>query len=706
MNPGDRPVFDTSTIRFGGDYNPEHWPPEKVAEDIELMRQAGVNLVSLGIFGWAVAEPTPGGYDFGYYRSIMDQLHAGGIGVSLATMTASPPPWLAHRFPDSLPELADGTRWWPGARQAYCPSNADFRAAVSTFIGKLADALGAHPALQLWHINNEYGCHLRACYCDRCAAAFRDWLRDRYGSIEALNQAWTTTFWSQRYSEFAEILPPRTAPTYPNPAQQLDFQRFSSDNLLQLMDSEIAAVRAVTPQLPVTMNFAAVHQMLDLWKWAEHLDVVSFDSYPDPADPDSYLGAAFDYDVVRSLHAGRPWLLMEQAPGAVNWRQRNAPKPAGKMRAGSWQAVARGADAVMFFQWRASPGGAEKFHSGMVGHTGPAGRVFGEVCALGNELAAHPEPCGLASTADTALLLDWDSWWALELDSHPSADLRLRPLLTDWYASLLRAGVAVDAARPCGPHAGRRLLVAPNLYLLRGDDAAVLSGWVDGGGVLVIGCFSGVVDGNDRIHPGGAPGPLRALIGATVDEWWPLQPDERVPVTFTADGHAAGSDGAEITCTASTFTESLLLAGDSDPAITPTIDAAITPATDAGGVEVLARFAGGELADRPAVVRRRVGHGWVYYLAARLDPVGVDAVLAHARAAAGVQGLLPTPTLPPGVEVVRRGDGADALLFAVNHTTEPVELPLPEPAVDVLTGQSHTDTVSLERYGVAMLRRA
>ncbi|NNG35849.1 beta-galactosidase [Nakamurella aerolata] len=704
MISGDRPRFDPSSIRFGGDYNPEHWPPGKVAEDVELMQRAGVNLVSLGIFGWAVAEPTPGGYDFGYYRGIMDQLHAGGIGVSLATMTASPPPWLARRFPDSLPELADGTRWWPGARQAYCPSNTDFRDAVRSFVGKLAEALGEHPALQLWHVNNEYGCHLRACYCDRCAAEFRTWLQDRYGDIGGLNEAWTTTFWSQRYSEFAEVLPPRSAPTFANPAQQLDFQRFSSDNLLRLLELEIGELRAATPQLPLTTNFVAVNQALDLWKWTERLDVVSFDSYSDPADPDSFVSAAFDYDVVRSLHAGRPWLLMEQAPSAVNWRQRNAPKPAGKMRAGSWQAVARGADAVMFFQWRASPGGAEKFHSGMVGHSGPGGRVFGEVSALGNELAAHPEPTGLASRADTALLLDWDSWWALELDSHPSADLRLRLLMTDWYAALLRAGVAVDAARPGGPHADRRLLLAPNLYLLRDDDAAELARWVGNGGVLVVGCFSGVVDGNDRIHPGGAPGPLRELVGATVDEWWPLQPGETVPVTFTdaaasTPGTAgtvgaadSGEAGGETSSTASTFTESLVLTEQ--------------PGSGGTTTQVLARFGAGELDGQPAVVRRQVGKGWAYYVAARLDAAGVDAVLAHARAAAGVDGLLPTSALPAGVEVVQRGEGDRALLFAVNHTAEPVDLPLPQPATDLLTGRSHAAIVSLGRYGVAMLRRA
>ncbi|WP_029137563.1 beta-galactosidase [Nakamurella lactea] len=685
-------ALDFRSVRYGGDYNPEHWPVEKLDEDVELMRQAGVNLVSVGIFGWATAEPTPGAFDFSFYRTVLDRLHAGGIGVCLATMTASPPPWLSHRHPEMLPQRIDGVTLSPGARQQYCPSCPVFRDAVGSLVEALAAELGDHPAVQLWHLHNEYGCHLKGCWCDVSAAAFRTWLQRRYGSIQELNRAWTTTFWSQGYSDFAEILPPRVAPTFPNNAQQLDFARFSSDELQDLMRVEVDILRRVTPNVPLTTNFAAVTPSLDLWKWAPDLDVVSFDNYPDPADPSSFRIAAMDYDIVRSLRPDRPWLLMEQAPSAVNWRTRNAPKPAGKMRTSSWQAVAHGSDSVMFFQWRASPGGAEKFHSAMVGHTGPDSRVFREITALGSELAAHQEPTGLRTRCDTALLLDWDSWWAGELDSHPTGDLKLRDQMLDWHTALGASAVPTDAVHPGGDLSRFRLLIAPSLYLITQRSADNLADWVAAGGTLVLSYFSGVADERDRIHPGGAPGPLRDLVGATVQEWWPLQPGEQVRVSL--DGlpdNNNGADGARTSTAA-------------DPAAAAGGYAAEVFSEDLvlRGAEVIGRYVDGGLAGGPAVLRNRVGNGTVYYLSCRLDPAGTRAVLDAARTDAGVRPLL--SWLPDGVEAVRRGDGADALLFVINHTSEPVAVALPEPMSDLLTDASGpTDTVRLNGYGVAML---
>lgn len=679
-------TLDFASIRYGGDYNPEHWPVEKIDEDMELMRRAGVNLVSVGIFGWATAEPTQGAFDFSFYRMVLDRLHANGIGVCMATMTASPPPWLTHRHPEMLPQRVDGVTLSPGARQQYCPSSPVFRQAVGSFVTALAAELGDHPAIRLWHIHNEYGCHIKGCWCDVSAEAFRSWLHHRYGSIEELNRAWTTTFWSQGYSEFAEILPPRVAPTFPNNAQQLDFARFTSDELQDLMRVEVDILRRDTPTVPLTTNFAAVMPPLDLWKWTKDLDVVSFDNYPDPSDPESFRIAAMDYDIVRSFLPEQPWLLMEQAPSAVNWRVRNAPKPAGKMRASSWQAVAHGSDSVLFFQWRASPGGAEKFHSAMVGHTGPDSRVFREITALGNELAAHPEPTGLRTHSDTALLLDWDSWWAGELDSHPTADLKLRDQFLDWHSAISAAAVQTDAVHPAGDLSPYRLIIAPSLYLITQESADNLAGWVNDGGVLVLNYFSGVADERDRIHPGGAPGPLRELVGATVQEWWPLQQGEQLRVSLdglSGTNSNANNNGADGTRTvgADVFTEDLVL----------------------HGAEVVGSYADGGLAGAPAVLRNKVGKGTVYYVSARLDRAGTTAVLQAAGADAGVQPLL--PALPDGVEAVRRGDGDAALLFVINHTDESVTVPLPSAMTDLLADNaSATDSVQLAGYGVAMLR--
>ena len=279
-------------IFYGGDYNPEQWPEETWPEDARLMNEAGVNLVSLGIFSWARLEPRPGAYDFAWLDRAMDLLHEHGIKVDLATATASPPPWLAALHPESLPVTADGVTLWPGARQQYCSSSAAYRDAAGALVRRLAERYRDHPVLALWHGNNEYGCHVAACYCDTSAAAFRAWLHERYGTLDRLNDAWGTAFWSQRYDRWEEITPPRTAPTFSNPTQQLDFQRFSSDALLALFAMERAILAEVTPDVPVTTNFMGFFKPLDYWAWAAREDIVSHDSYPDPSDPRAHVGAA------------------------------------------------------------------------------------------------------------------------------------------------------------------------------------------------------------------------------------------------------------------------------------------------------------------------------------------------------------------------------------------------------------------------------
>ena len=335
------------------------------------MAEAGVNLVSVGIFSWSNLQPSPGRYDFAWLNRVIDILWSAGVAVCLATATASPPPWLTHRHPEILPERADGTRLWPGSRQHYCPSSPAYLDAALDLVDQLARRYGGHDGLALWHVGNEYGCHVPACYCDTSAAAFRAWLAERYKDVDALNQAWSTQFWSQRYHSLDEVLPPRVSPTFPNPAHQLDFARFSSEALERCFAAEADRLREITPDVPVTTNFMGFFKPLDYWRWARHEDLASHDSYPDPADPGASAGAAMAFDLVRSLKDSAPWLLMEQAPSAVNWRPVNAPKPPGVMRAWSYQAIAHGADGVMSFQWRASRGGAEKFHSAMVPHAGP-----------------------------------------------------------------------------------------------------------------------------------------------------------------------------------------------------------------------------------------------------------------------------------------------------------------------------------------------
>jgi beta-galactosidase len=666
MMPADR-------LHFGGDYNPEQWPEEVWAEDVRLMKEAGVTMVTAGIFSWAKVEPRPGEYDFGWFDRVLDTLHGAGVRVCLATMTASPPPWLSRLHPEILPETADGRRTWPGGRQHYCPSSPVYRQYATRLVEQLATRYAGHPALDTWHIGNEYGCHTDRCYCDVSAADFRRWLRERYGTVDGLNDAWSTAFWSQRYDSFDEVLPPRLAPTFANPAQQLDYRRFSDDALRACYLAEREVLRRITPDVPVTTNLMPDHKPVDAFAWAPHMDVMALDYYQDPYDADAHLAAALPFDVMRSARGGQPWMLMEQAPSAVNWRERNSPKPPGTMRLWSWQAVAQGADAVLYFQWRASRGGAEKFHSAMLPHAGPRTRVFREVCELGRELARVPEIAGTRSRADVALLTDWNSWWALELDSHPSTALDQTLINRAHHRALLEAGVPCDVLPPGRDLDGHKMVVVPNLYLLGEEDADRLTAWVERGGHLLVSFFSGIVDACDRVHLGGYPAGLRRLLGLRVEEFWPLAEGATVPV---AD---RGGDG---------------IGGDAD---------LWSEAIDLEGADAVAVFAGGELAGRPAVTRHAHGAGTAWYAGTRLGPAAMRALTDKVREAAGVEPVL--PGLPERVQAtVREGDGR-RFLFLLNHGEQPAEIELPEPMTDLLTpGTGAARALTLPARGVAVLR--
>jgi beta-galactosidase len=653
---------------YGADYNPEQWPEEVWEEDVRLMREAGVNLVSVGIFAWAKLEPKPGEYDFAWLDRVLDLLHANGIGANLATATASPPPWMAQLYPETLPVTREGVTLYPGSRQQYCPSSPVYRQKAAELARRMAERYGEHPALVSWHVNNEYGCHVHECYSEVSTVAFREWLKNRYGTLDELNRVWGTAFWSQQYSAWDEILPPLPTPTFPNPTQQLDWRRFSSDALLECFRREVAVLREVTPEVPVNTNFMGFFKPLDYWQWAREEDFVSDDSYPDPADPEAHIGAAASRDLMRSLGGGRPWVLMEQVTSAVNWREVNVPKQPGQMRLWSYGAVARGADGIMFFQWRASKAGAEKFHGALVPHAGTGTRVWREVKQLGNELKLLDAVRGARGEAEVAILLDWESWWALELDSKPSTKVGMLDQLKSYYAPAWKQNVPVDFAHPEADLSEYRVALVPNLYLLRDAGAENLERFVSDGGTAVLSFFSGIVDENDHVRLGGYPAPLRNLLGIRVEEFAPLMPGEEVELR-AGSGDAAG---------ARLWSEGI----------------------QAEGAEVLASFASGFAAGGPAVTRNSFGSGTAYYLGTRPEEDYMRRLLSGVFETAGVR---PPIEAPEGVEAVRRKNGNGSFLFVLNHTPEPVELRLDAPTRDLLAGEP-LETVRLEPAGVAVLQ--
>jgi beta-galactosidase len=660
-------------IAYGGDYNPEQWPEEIWAEDVRLMAEAGVNLVTVGVFSWTRLQPAPGELTAGWLDRVLDLLHTAKIRVDLATATASPPAWLVSAHPEILPVTATGTRLSFGSRQHYCPSSSAYRDAAVDLVGRLAARYRDHPALELWHIGNEYGCHVPACWCDVSAEAFRTWLQDRYGDLDGLNHAWGTAFWSQGYTRWDQVVPPRAAPTFPNPGQQLDFARFSSSELLACFLAERNVLAAEAPDVPVTTNFLGLHRAVDGWAWARHEDVVSVDSYPDPADPDAAVGSALVADLTRSLGSGRPWLLMEQAPSAVNWRRTNVPKAPGQLRAFSLQAVGRGSDAVLSFQWRASRAGAEKFHSGMVPHAGTNSRVWAEVVALGADLQALAPVAGQRVKASVAILHDWESWWAMELDSHPSADLHLMDQLMAVYRPLHAAGVTVDFAHPEADLDPYRLVIVPSLYLVSDEGAARVRRHVEQGGVVVMTFFSGIVDQSDHVRLGGYPAPWVEMLGLSIEELAPLPPDEQVPLA--GEALEAGALG-RLWCD----------------------DISLRGAT------TLARYAAGTMDGRPAVTMHRWGRGSAIYLGTLPDEGTLRGIVDLAIAEAGVE---PAAQVPAGVEAVVRGDH----LFLINHRDQPVDVPLASGdggtssgvRKDLLSGTMVASTAHLSPRGVVVL---
>ncbi|MEU3253422.1 beta-galactosidase [Streptomyces sp. NPDC006997] len=659
-------------LAFGGDYNPEQWPESVWREDIRLMREAGVSMVSVGIFSWALLEPEPGRYDFGWLDRVLNLLHENGVRVDLGTPTVVPPAWFYRAHPDALPVAADGSRYAFGARGAICHSNADYRAAAANITTKLAERYADHPALAMWHVHNEYGVPVSACYCDSCAAHFRRWLTTVYGGVDAVNEAWGTAFWGQRYSTLDEINPARLTPTVGNPTQALDYRRFADATMRENFLAERDILHRLSPGVPVTTNFMTAFSQcdsVDYWAWGREVDLVTNDHYLITDGRRTHVNLAMAADLTRSVAGGAPWLLLEHSTSGVNWQPRNPAKAPGQMARNSLAHVARGSEGAMFFQWRQSRRGAEKFHSAMVPHGGTDTRVWREVVALGATLASLNEIRGTRTIADAAVLWDWHSWWAQSLDWRPSEDHDARERADTFYEALYDRHLTVDFAHPEADLSAYPLVVVPALYLMTEAAGANLRRYVEGGGTLVVSYFSGIVDEHDAVHEGAYPGALRDVLGLTVEEFSPLLAGDRVRLT--------GPDGAGLD--ADVWTEFVV----------------------PRGAETVWAYADGLTAGRPAVTRHRLGDGTAWYVSTRLGVEGLDAVLALAGADARIA---PRADLPRDVEVVRRAGERGSYLFALNHTAVDAKVPLDGPGTELLTGERAAGRLAVPAGAVRVVR--
>ncbi|GAA1783927.1 beta-galactosidase [Luedemannella flava] len=662
-------------VLFGGDYNPEQWPETVWDEDYKLFDLAGIDTVTVGVFAWASTQPGPDVYDFAVLDRVVERAAAEGRAVCLATGTGALPPWLARAHPEVNRTDFEGRRHRYGQRHNACPSSPVFRRLSAELARRVGQRYAAHPSVVAWHVGNEYG---GACYCDLCAEAFRDWLRARYGSLDALNEAWYTTFWSHTFTDWAQIEPPSALTEHwrgPDhtafPTMTLDYLRFTSDALLANFIDEKAAIRESSPDIPVTTNFMGLYRPIDYHRWAPHLDFASWDNYP--PDDRSHARMALAHDLMRGLKDGAPFWLMEQTPSFTACRDVNPLKRPGIMRLWSWQAVAHGADAVLFFQLRASRGACEKYHGAVIGHAGRSDtRVFTEVAALGAELSRLGDATlGARTPAGVALLFDWDSWWALEITDGPSRLVRYLDVVLAYYRALWDAGVDVDVLPVAADLSSYDVVVAPALYMVKGDLAARLEQVADRGGSVLTTFLSGRADENNNAFGTDVPGPLGPLLGVRVDEWDARGADVVNPVTL---------GGATV---ASRLLFELVVPQ---------------------GAEVVGTYGADFYAGTPAVTRNAFGAGHGWYVGAGLDQAGVSWVVERVLDGHDLRG--PYPHVPDLETTTRVAADGTRLRFLLNHGADAVDIVARAGGADLLTGGrvEAGDPIGLPPGGVLVLR--
>lgn len=523
-------ITKVKALLHGADYNPEQWldSPEILEADVKLMKEAGCNVMSLGIFSWAALEPEEGQYHFEWLDQVIDRLYAQGIYTILATPSGARPAWLAQKYPEVLRTNSLGQKQRFGARHNHCPSSPLYREKVAQINKALALRYGKHPAIVMWHISNEYG---GECFCEGCQNAFRSYVKERYQNLDTLNHQYWAYFWSHTYTDWSQVEAPSPLGETGVHGLTLDWRRFVSKLTIDFYLNEVKDIRAITPDIPITTNFMDFFDGLDYHDFSKELDVIAIDLYPAYRNKESdykvAIQAAFTLDLMRSLKQ-KPFVLMESTVSTQNWQDIATIKRPGQHIQNSLSAIAHGSDTVQYFQWRKSRGASEKFHSAVVDHVGHSDtRVFKEVAELGKKLASLGEVVGTHTVSKAAILFDWDNWWAInDYQGYSNIKRDYKGLCFEHYKALFELGINVDIISPEAELSQYELVIAPQLYMTKASWASNIERFVSRGGKFVLSCLSGIVNENDLVYLGGAPGPLQPVMGLWVEETDVLYEDQ------------------------------------------------------------------------------------------------------------------------------------------------------------------------------------
>ena len=661
-------------LAHGGDYNPDQWLsyPDIFTQDIDAFKKAGINCVSLGIFSWASYEPTEGEYHFEWLQHVMDTLYENGIYTILATPSGARPAWLDKKYPECMRVDAYGIRNHHGDRHNHCMSSKIFREKLNNINTLLAQRFAKHPGLIMWHISNEMG---GECFCPECIAKFQEWLKAKYhNDINELNHAWWTTFWSHKFSCFEEIEPPFYNGETSILGLNLDWKRFTSWNMTDCMKSEIEAVKAYNPDIPVTANLMNFFNGLDYREMAKDIDYVSWDSYPrfhnDFETFDTTMRElACSHALFRGLKPDRPFMLMECTPSLVNWQSHNKLKRPGVMRLQALQTIATGSDTVQYFQLRKSRGSFEQFHGAVIDHAGIDNRVFREVAQIGADLKKLSPVAGTSLKADVAILFDWDNRWAIQdMKGMIYDNKKYERVVIEGWREFNRAGAEIDLISYNDDFSKYKVIYAPMLYILRPEVAKALTEFVKNGGQLLCTYMTGYVNETLLAHLGGFPGEgLSDLFGLYSEELDTLFPSDRNHIKFE-DGKV---------CEVYDCCEVLKI-------------------KDA---QVLATYTEDFYKDTPAVTVKNYGKGNAYYYAARVSAADMVPLFRQMCADAGVV----LENLPETVTHHVRYGEEGTYHFYLNISNQPAECEVVK-GVDLLTDNAVCGKTSLEPYGVVVVK--